>query len=438
MGDFEPVVINGPVGDVRTDRTTDPLLGGIPFSPGMPNYLFVPNHPTDVMNVQILINRVYRASAPIGVTGMVDETTLAAIRGAQQMVGEQPDGVIRPFGPTLRLLNAIGTAETIAAAHPIRRDEGAYALKYQETGPGLEIAARDFPEGFEVLAHFGRPDYRARAGLPMAADIRDTRCVSLGRHLGPQLFGTVQRTARARCDAFIGIVDKHDFWGTKIGLIIYLLREGIIVWASEPCPLPAPVRPFDGTLTPAGIGADAGQPRMVYCGTGKKPFIGRFLKRIAGHRMFYYGGILETDNRLRGFDCTTFAGNSLGLDERNAQLTSSPAVASGLGATAVTWSFPAPSPTAPPGTPPPVPTHTITNGVGTGTAVKKYFADAANTGTYLIWTTGHIIVIINKVTYDWSPPDIDNGFRQSTVPSRFKDSETYNLWKVPARSTQLT
>jgi hypothetical protein len=68
------------------------------------------------------------------------------------------------------------------------------------------------------------------------------------------------------------------------------------------------VKPFMGPLTISGIKAD--DPRMVYPGNGK----GRLLStEINGRYYFVYGGKLETQDAMRGFDCTSFPMALLGV-----------------------------------------------------------------------------------------------------------------------------
>jgi hypothetical protein len=61
------------------------------------------------------------------------------------------------------------------------------------------------------------------------------------------------------------------------------------------------VKPYYGRLTIGQIGAD--HPPMTYPGNGK----GRVLSRAINNRYYFiYDHKLETDDRMRGFDCTSF------------------------------------------------------------------------------------------------------------------------------------
>jgi hypothetical protein len=101
-------------------------------------------------------------------------------------------------------------------------------------------------------------------------------------------------------------LEQLGLWAQKIPVWVVAEQSGLRVGESDQQMLAAPVQPFDGPLTLASMGAQT--PRLTYCGNG----VGRLLTDGKLTDKYYFreglhnGGILETDPRMRGFDCTTF------------------------------------------------------------------------------------------------------------------------------------
>jgi len=216
------------------------------------------------------------------------------------------------------------------------------------------------------------------------------------------------------------------------------VRAGI-VWQSAQFRFDSPVRPYKGALSPVAIGTDRGLPKMIYAGTGAAPFVGRYFQKIGDRHYFTYGGRLETDNAFRGFDCITYVGSAYGISAASGNMTSSANLATAMGASPVNWTQPVPvpapapgqSPGSSPGQPPaPATPLAITGGIGTGTAIKAFFQDPARTGSYLIWTGGHIRVIVNKTVHEWSPPSDKNGYEAGPVATQVRNGTTYHLYSL--------
>ena len=110
-------------------------------------------------------------------------------------------------------------------------------------------------------------------------------------------------TPKSRQEAVLAAIDNLETWGARVDLWMTAEKNGVRIADTEKQKVPhvAHVKPFTGTLTIGSISRCS--PALTYPGNG----IGRLLSRpIGGKRYFIYGGSLETDHAMRGFDCTTF------------------------------------------------------------------------------------------------------------------------------------
>lgn len=105
----------------------------------------------------------------------------------------------------------------------------------------------------------------------------------------------------SRQAAVLEAIDQFGKWGQIIPVWMVSERNGALVARTRPINYKTHVKPYYGLLRISQIRAD--QPSMTYPGNG----IGRLLtKRINNRYYFRYGLTLETDDRMRGFDCTSF------------------------------------------------------------------------------------------------------------------------------------
>lgn len=440
---FEKVVLTGDVGGAPSSVAAPVGPWGdfslVPWDPGLvrePMDMPVagskaPNHPSDVEKIKKLINKVWRPSSPLAVNGFCDGHLVMTIIQIQAVLGMVPDGIIGRTGTTLKVLNGLGDPAKITKAAIGKFEQGAYDIKYSTTMP-----LAHYPPGFTLLLNTGKANPMIWEGGPMISSEYDF---------------SIDVTAEAKSDlltdknagAFLDAVGRNKEWAKPCPLRLYLVREGIVIWASNEESIPAPVAPYEGRLTPAAFGSDTSQPKMIYVGTGEAPFIGRRLWKIGTKYWFRWGSEIVTDNQYRGMDCINFVGSvyeiATKVDPASNPYYNSPNMATALGATAVTWTETLPPPPVPPVPPvpgappvPPVQPLKITAGSGKGKAIKKYFEDPTRTQTYLIWTGGHIRIIVNKTVHEWSSSA--NGYKSGAVSAEatVKDDTTYNLYSLPA------
>jgi hypothetical protein len=140
-------------------------------------------------------------------------------------------------------------------------------------------------------------------------------------------------------------------------------------------PFDAPVRPYVGQLGPR-LGAAATGPPLRYTGNGT----GRMLHFpvIDGCYYFSYNNVFETEDRMRGFDCTTYAGAVFGVDASTGALNGyGTKLANHLGALQCD----------------------LEN--KTGDEIKAYFSKNRQ-GTFLMWNAHHVVVVVNGTVHEFA------------------------------------
>ena len=103
-------------------------------------------------------------------------------------------------------------------------------------------------------------------------------------------------------DDLLDVIDEADAWGTTVTCKAVIVGvDGTALAESATTTLACPVEPYDGALTFDAI-ASASPSALTYPGNGH----GRVFKpRRNGKYYFENAGKLETDNKMRGFDCTS-------------------------------------------------------------------------------------------------------------------------------------
>ena len=110
--------------------------------------------------------------------------------------------------------------------------------------------------------------------------------------------GTTPSTREA---AVLAAIDTYGKWGENIQLWMIAKKDGATVGRTNPITYKTHVKPFYGKLTITDISKD--DPAMTYPGNG----FGRVLTPLINDRYYFkYASNYETDNAMRGFDCTTF------------------------------------------------------------------------------------------------------------------------------------
>jgi hypothetical protein len=138
--------------------------------------------------------------------------------------------------------------------------------------------------------------YQITCKSPLAAGMRRFLCVE-GSKNRVDITGGYNATS---LPSLLKCIKQLSAWGTSCNCWVVDEQGGRQVSESEAQGIACPVKPFDGAFTFDGFKNH--QPKLTYPGNGK----GRTLIEIDGEYHFCNAGKLETDNTMRGFDCTTF------------------------------------------------------------------------------------------------------------------------------------
>ena len=109
-------------------------------------------------------------------------------------------------------------------------------------------------------------------------------------------------TPFSRQAAILNAIDELGVWGARIDVWLTTEKHGKLVYTSTRRSFRTHVKPYFGRLKILDINQDA-DLRKTYTGIG----IGRTLTGLINGRYYFRNGnALETKERYRGFDCTTF------------------------------------------------------------------------------------------------------------------------------------
>lgn len=106
----------------------------------------------------------------------------------------------------------------------------------------------------------------------------------------------------SRQPAILEAIDQFGVWGKRIDIWLTLERNGKQIQTTTHRSFRTHVKPYFGRLKILDMNKDV-DLRKTYAGIGT----GRTLSRLINGRHYFQNGItLETKERYRGFDCTTF------------------------------------------------------------------------------------------------------------------------------------
>jgi hypothetical protein len=174
--------------------------------------------------------------------------------------------------------------------------------------------------------------------------------------------------------ALLKCIGAVEGWGKSIRCWLVLEQNGQTIGESAATDMQCPVKPYDGAFTLQGFGS--AQPKLTYPGNGT----GRLLTAaIDGKHYFRFGSKFETDNALRGFDCTTFI---MALFQCNIDMSGKYGtyLVEKLGCTKCDMEQKKEK------------------------EVKAFFADATKgaMGQYIMWSEGHMLVAKNAVLHEFT------------------------------------
>lgn len=349
-----------------------------------------PNRPDDVRKIQVLLKRSLGPSAPIFTDGKCDDSMKNAIAEFQRAWGI-PDGTVDKNGHTLKNLNRLANPLALKPIATCKVVNGGYTIGYT-TCDGGPLP----PAGKAYTLHLGFP--------------AETNSIEVTGQPQNDLL-----SYRHNLSKVLAIFERLACWGRTVQCQLYLKYKGSLISSSNTQLLDAPVQPHNGRMLP--LDEVNNGPKLTYQGNvDKDEFYGRMFAQVPGYdkNVFIYAGSFETNNNFRGFDCITYAGTTCGAS--NLHMADSLDLANSLGATSIDHMHRL---VKDPKTGKEAFDHTHAKDTKTGketgvtvklenadpVCVKDFFA-AAPAGYFLMFSTGHIVVVANSEVNEFkaSPP----------------------------------
>lgn len=182
----------------------------------------------------------------------------------------------------------------------------------------------------------------------------------------------------ANLPRFLSLIGHQHAWGSSQQCRLFVRRGSELIAQSQQLRFDCPVRPYVGRLEPSLGKGDAGPP-LRYTGTPPHYPDGRVLRvpAIDGCHYFSHKGFFETDNNKRGFNCITYVGAVYGVDVKSKAMSAyGTQLANHCGCTII--------------------------GCENQTLDKvKAFFIAHPRGTYLMWSSHHIVIVVNAVVHEF-------------------------------------
>ena len=308
-----------------------------------------PNNPDDVKKVHDLLKKALGTNAPRLTPGKVDPVFCNAIAEFQKLWGGVADSTVDPRGRTLQRLNLISTPIKLNGVKPGPVSKGGYIISYEDQ---LQSVGGLPKKGYRLFLGIGDDNTVMEVSGRNRADL-------IGSDNLPEL---------------LKLIAKKNKWGSSVDCKLHLKYGTAPVSQSNAQPLKCPVAPYADGLTFDAIAKAI--PKMTYPGNGK----GRLLTDLIGaKRYFKYGGRFETDNAMRGFDCTTFPIALFSCNINMGDKHGTP-LADALGATKCSMEQKKPE------------------------EVKAFFNDATTgaKGLYFMWSAGHIILAKDATIHEFT------------------------------------
>ena len=372
---FVPTIISGAVGDK---------------SMGKP----APNKSEDVKRIQALLKKIFGASCRALKDGDCDANMKAAIADFQKLWGGIADSTVDVGGQTLKRLDRIANPLVLKPITQCKVIHGGYTIAYTTCDGGHLPSAGN---GFTLHLLF-RDDMHS-------LEVDDHPHNLLNKdNLGDVL----------------KILEQLLCWATPVSCRLQLRYKGAVVSTSNPQTFTAPVQPHNGKMLP--LDEVNNGPKLTYQGDpAANDFHGRMFAEVTGYdkNVFVWAGEFETNNDFRGFDCITYAGTTCGAS--NMHMAESEDLADSLDAAAVDLNHKAPDPKTGKET-----TTTVHLDKADPAYIKEFFKDTT-TGYFLLYSTGHIVIVANGVVHEFKGSD-PSGYKQTPV----------NTWLEPYKTLKLT
>lgn len=364
-----------------------------------------PNKPDDVREIQTLLAKALGDTCPALKDGVCDAAMKTAIAEFQKKWGTVPDSTVDPFGHTLKNLNRL--------ASPI-----------QISHINLESVVTVYTDGKNMNSRGGyRIQARTSDGgpLPPKGSGYQLHLIVQNDRNSLELTGGSLHDLLAKDNLgdLLNIIDDLGLWTKPVPCRIQLRYKGSMISTSTvPKNLQAPIEPHNGVLVP--LDETNNGDVLTYQGDpDAKDFHGRMFLQVAGYSkfLFVYGGLLETKDEFRGFDCITYAGTACGAS--NQHMAAAPDLAQSLGAQTCS-------------------VQRKTKDPKTGKEVAKTVslknADPADVkafltndtpGSFLMWSGGHVVLVVEGKVNEFAHSK--GGYAQSDVEDWLEPYKTMKL-----------
>jgi hypothetical protein len=330
----------------------------------------------------------------------VDPATVSAIEEFQQLWGGSVDGCVEPGRNTLERLNETKKPLRLAEIKlAYLNNTGIYPCGYW-----IRYTGKTPPNGYQVLLSVSAAPLVFEAGSWLKAEnladfmnitARDRNCVICQDNL-PQL---------------LALMNKNNLWATTAIVTLLVTKGYKVISRSISAFIECPVKPYAGNLRASlgngSLGEEAGTPPLLYNGAANGSGGGAMfhIPAVEGKYYFEYGGRFETDNSRRGFDCTTFAGAVFNVNPNTGAMAgTAETLANHLGAQSCAMEE------------------------KTGAQVKTFFS-THKTGTYILGSGGHVMIVVDGVIHEFTLPVGQPGYRHGDVQNSNLQS-TYFVRKL--------
>jgi hypothetical protein len=349
---------------------------------------------------------VFGPFAPKFVDGKCNTEMKDAIAAFQRVWGGPSDSTVDPGGRTLSRLDRL--------AHPVvlqpieldrvreRRNNG----KVTSDGGGYKIA---------FLTCDGDPLPPPGRGYGVFLVVmNDANAIDVTARPPNDLL------SQGNVGDLLRILDNMNLWGIPVQCRVQVRYRGAVITTSNSKPLQAPVVPHNGKMLP--LDQENNGAKLTYQGDPEaKDFHGRMFAEVPGFRknLFVYGGMFETRNEFRGFDCITYAGTACGAS--TSHMAASADLAESLQSSPVTVTHKKIDPKSGKQT-----TVNVQLEKADPSHVKAFFA-AKPDGYFLMWSGGHIVIVANGWVHEF----------KHSAPSGYAQTNVTN-WLEPYHTSKLT
>jgi hypothetical protein len=354
-----------------------------------------PNKAEDVAKVQALLKKVFGARAPVFKDGVCDDTLKSAIADFQKIWSPTTDGTIAPNGQTLKRLDRLANPLVLKPITLGAVKKGGYIISYETCDGG-------------PLPPAGK-GYSLHLGFITEANTIDVTGRSANDLLGIDNLGQV-----------LTVFEKLVCWSSAVQCRLYLKYERGTITTSGTQILSAPVRPHNGKMIP--LDEVNNGSKLTYQGDpDAKDFHGRMFGEVPGYDkyVFLWAGKFETNNSFRGFDCITYVGTACGAS--NFHMADSEDLANSLGATTIEHIHKTKDPKTGEDT-----TVKVKLESADPAYVKEFF-EATPTGYFLLWSIGHIVIVVDGEVHEF----------KASAPSGYS-RRTIKTWLEPYKKMKLT